>query len=94
MTLGADALRGAWSELRLDEHEPAAPFRLRIPRREYRCRSAARKVLQFVRREESLVGVLEVRDERQLFFSGLHRVLRVIVDRAESLIGQVSGAEV
>ena len=37
---------------------------------------------------------MEFGDQRQLLRSGLDRILRVIVDRAERLIGQVSGAEV
>ena len=41
-----------------------------------------------------LVGALEFRDQRQLFLGGLHCILRMIVDRAESLIAQVSGAKV
>ena len=48
MTQGADTVRGAWRELRLDEHETAALLRLRLPRRQYRRWPAARKFLQHI----------------------------------------------
>ena len=55
---------------------------------------AARKIFQGVGREEPLVGALEFGDQRQLFLGGLDRILRMIVDRAERLIAQGSGAKV
>ena len=47
MTLGADAVRRAWSQRRFNEHQPAALLRLRFPWREDGCWSAVRKIFQF-----------------------------------------------
>ena len=94
MALRADALRGARRELCLDEHEAATLLRARVPLREHGRRSAMRKVFQCVGREESAGGALEFGDELQLFLRRLHRILRVIVDRAERLIFQRGGTEV
>ena len=91
---GADALRGAGSELGLDEHEAAALLRLRLPWRQHGRRPAAGKVFQGIGREEPAVGALKFGDQRQLFLRRLHGILRMIVDRAERLIGQSSGAKV
>ena len=72
----------------LDEHEAAALLRRRLPQRELRRGPAAGEVFQSIGREEPLVGALKFGDHRQLFVGRLNGILRMIVDRAESLIVQ------